>query len=69
MSKIPKKKSCSAQSETRADTSFRPGFMQGEFSVPEDFDQMGKDEIVRLFYAVDILTFSYRFNRVDTNKR
>lgn len=35
------------QSESRKTK--RLGFMQGEFSVPEDFDQMGTDEIDRLF--------------------
>jgi prevent-host-death family protein len=27
----------------------RLGFMVGQISVPEDFDQMGKDEIAELF--------------------
>lgn len=27
----------------------RLGFMQGEFSVPEDFNEMGADEIAALF--------------------
>ncbi len=27
----------------------RLGFMQGQFTVPDDFDQMGQDEIVSLF--------------------
>ena len=27
----------------------RIGFMAGEFTVPEDFDRMGQDEIVELF--------------------
>jgi prevent-host-death family protein len=30
-------------------TANRLGFMTGEFSVPEDFDQMGGDEIEGLF--------------------
>ena len=30
-------------------TKSRLGFMAGEFAVPDDFDQMGGDEIVRLF--------------------
>lgn len=25
------------------------GFMDGEFTVPDDFDEMGRDEIQRLF--------------------
>lgn len=29
----------------------RLGFMEGEFTVPEDFDRMGADEIERLFGA------------------
>lgn len=32
----------------------RLGFMQGEFSVPEDFDQMGTDEIDRLFNGSEL---------------
>lgn len=27
----------------------RLGFMQGQISVPNDFDEMGKDEIAKLF--------------------
>ena len=27
----------------------RLGFMQGEIQVPDDFDQMGRDEIAHLF--------------------
>lgn len=27
----------------------RLGFMEGQFSVPEDFDRMGKEEIERTF--------------------
>ena len=30
-------------------TACRLGFMAGEIKVPEDFDQMGADEIQRLF--------------------
>ncbi len=30
-------------------TASRLGFMAGEFSVPDDFDQMGSGEIERLF--------------------
>ncbi|MDO8351185.1 MAG: type II toxin-antitoxin system prevent-host-death family antitoxin [Gallionella sp.] len=33
----------------KADTSSRLGFMAGEFSVPDDFDQMGSDEISGMF--------------------
>ena len=32
-----------------AGTASRLGFMAGEFSVPDDFDQMGGSEIQRLF--------------------
>ena len=32
-------------------TASRLGFMAGEFSVPEDFDQMGSEEIEHLFAA------------------
>lgn len=31
----------------------RIGFMKGAFKVPEDFDEMGKDEIARLFGVED----------------
>jgi len=27
----------------------RLGFLAGEFSIPDDFDRMGEEEIVRLF--------------------
>ena len=30
-------------------TARRLGFMQGEISIPDDFDQMGSEEIARLF--------------------
>ncbi len=29
----------------------RLGFMDGEFTVPNDFDQMGAEEIIALFEA------------------
>ena len=29
----------------------RLGFMKGEFSVPEDFDEMGREEIEEMFSA------------------
>ena len=29
----------------------RIGFMRGEFTVPDDFDTMGQDEIERRFYG------------------
>ena len=30
-------------------TAHRLGFMQGEISIPDDFDQMGSEEIAHLF--------------------
>ena len=54
---------------TEPDTSHRLGFMQGEFSVPDDFDQMGKDEIVHMFNAATISTRGYRFDRKKANMR
>ena len=54
---------------TERDTSHRLGFMQGEFSVPDDFNQMEKDKISHLFKAAIISTRGYRFNRKETNKR
>lgn len=35
--------------EAETETAQRIGFMVGEFSVPDDFDSMGSDEIARLF--------------------
>lgn len=32
-------------------TSSRLGFMRGEFTVPDDFNTMGADEIERMFHA------------------
>ena len=32
-----------------AGTACRLGFMAGEFSIPDDFDQMGSDQIENLF--------------------
>lgn len=29
----------------------RIGFMDGEFTTPDDFDRMGEDEIAELFYG------------------
>jgi len=54
---------------TERDTSHRLGFMQGEVAVPDDFDQMGKDQITDLFEAVSIPTRDFYFNRKDANKR
>ena len=47
----------------------RLGFMQGEVAVPDDFDQMGKDQITDLFEAVSVPTRDFHFNRNDANKR
>ena len=47
----------------------RLGFMEGEITVPDDFDQMGKDEVATLFDATTIATRGYDFNRKDANKR
>ena len=54
---------------TEADTSHRLGFMQGEFSVPDDFDEIEKDRISHLFKAAIISTRGHRFNRKEANKR
>lgn len=54
---------------TEPDTSHRLGFVQGEFSVPDDFNQMGKDVIAHSFNAATISTRGYRFNRKEANKR
>ena len=35
--------------EASTGTARRLGFMAGEFTVPDDFDQMARDEIERLF--------------------
>jgi len=35
--------------QAEAGTACRLGFMAGEFSVPDDFDQMGSGEIENLF--------------------
>ena len=36
-----------------AETVRRVGFMAGKFSVPEDFDRMGSEEIAALFEGAD----------------
>ena len=36
----------------RADAPKRIGFLKDEFSIPDDFDQMGRDEILELFIHV-----------------
>jgi len=47
----------------------RLGFMEGEITVPDDFDQMGKDEVATLFDATTIATRDFHFNRKDANNR
>ncbi len=69
MSEPSKQKLCSDHFEAEWDTSRRLGFMQGEFAIPDDFDQMGKNEIARLFQATFLTTCGYRFNRDSANKR
>ena len=32
-----------------ADATKRLGFMKGQITIPKDFDEMGKDEIAKLF--------------------
>ena len=49
MSKSSKKKLSCDHPKAVQDASYRLGFMLGEFAVPVDFDQMGEDEIARLF--------------------
>lgn len=39
--------------EAETDVTGRLGFMAGEFSVPDDFDRMGSEEIERLFSGRD----------------
>ncbi len=31
----------------------RMGFMEGQFNVPDDFDEMGREEIEKMFYGDD----------------
>ena len=31
----------------------RMGFMEGQFNVPGDFDEMGREEIEKMFYGGD----------------
>ena len=34
-----------------AETTGRLGFMRGQFKVPDDFDEMGREEIEAMFYG------------------
>ncbi|HEX4651675.1 MAG TPA: type II toxin-antitoxin system prevent-host-death family antitoxin [Granulicella sp.] len=34
---------------TRLSAAKRIGFLEGQFKIPEDFDEMGREEIQRLF--------------------
>jgi hypothetical protein len=43
--------------------------LEGEIVVPDDFDQMGKDEIATMFEATTISTREHQFNRDEANKR
>ncbi|MFA5826615.1 MAG: hypothetical protein WC825_11695 [Gallionellaceae bacterium] len=69
MSKSSKQELSCNHTDAERDTSRRLGFIQGEFAVPDDFDQMGKNEIAQLFQAVSLTTCGYRFNRDGANKR
>ena len=31
----------------------RMGFMEGQFNVPDDFDEMGREKIEKMFYGDD----------------
>ena len=31
----------------------RIGFLEGKFNIPDDFDEMGREEIERMFYGDD----------------
>lgn len=48
---------------TKLNISSRLGFMEGEIMVPDDFDQMGKDEIATMFEATTISTREHQFIR------
>jgi len=54
MSEPSKQKLCRDKTEPVRDTSHRLGFMQGEFAVPDDFDQIGRDEVARLYCATTL---------------
>jgi hypothetical protein len=69
MSEPSRQELCWDHPETERDTSHRLGFMPGEFAVSDDFDRMGEDEIARLFQAISLTTYGYRFNRDGANKR
>ncbi len=69
MSKPTKQKFRNIHPCVARDTSHRLGFMQGEIAVPDDFDQMGKNEIIHSFKAATISTLGYRFNRDVENER
>ncbi len=56
-------------SQENISTANRLGFMQGEFTVPAVFDQMGSKKIARSFKAAAISTCGYRFNRDAANER
>ena len=64
-----KQKMSNTLSGTKLNISSRLGFMEGEIMVPDDFDQMGKDEIATMFEAITISTREHQFNRDEANKR
>lgn len=69
MSNTIKQKMSNTHSGTKLNISSRLGFMEGEITVPDDFDQMGKDEIATMFEATPISTREHQFNRDEANKR
>jgi hypothetical protein len=69
MSKSSKLRVRNQHSDKEQKGSERLGFMQGEVAVPDDFDQIGKDQIADLFEATTISTREHHFNRDDANKR
>ena len=69
MSNTIKQKMSNTLSGTKLNISSRLGFMEGEIVVPDDFDQMGKDEIATMFETTTISTREHQFNRDETNKR
>ena len=45
----------SESEDVATDVSKRFGFMEGKFTVPEDFDRMGEDEILEMFKVKNLL--------------
>jgi hypothetical protein len=69
MSNTIKQKMSNTRSGTKLNISSRLGFMEGEIAVPDDFDQMGNDEIATMFDATTISTREHQFNRDEANRR